>query len=74
MIQHRSHTVGDFNADSSHHEVIGFIVHQLASEYPNPPIPIEAVEEKIAIWRASGMYNDLSDEDWERSAFTSRPR
>ena len=53
--------------DYSEHEVITFIVHQLAAEYPHPPIPAVAVEARIASWRAGGMY-DLSEEAWANIA------
>jgi len=50
--------------DYSNHEVVSFIVHQLSREYPNPPIPAAAVDERIAAWRSNTMY-DLSSEAWE---------
>lgn len=53
--------------DYSEHEVITFIVHQLAAEYPHPPIPAAAVDARIASWRAGGMYN-LPDEAWANIA------
>lgn len=49
--------------DYSEHEVVTFIVLQLAKEYPRPPIPAEAVDARIALWRTKGMY-DLPDEAW----------
>ena len=51
--------------DFSGHEAITFIVIQLAKEYPNPPVPLEALESKVAHWQASGMYPELDDEAWE---------
>lgn len=48
------------------HEVIGFIVQQLGKEYPQPPVPAEAVEKKVTAWREGGMYPDLSDEAWRK--------
>src|SRR4051794_25588591 len=53
--------------DYSDHEVITFIVLQLAMEYPNPPIPAAAVGAGIAAWRAGGMYN-LPEEAWANIA------
>ena len=50
----------------SDHEVVGFIVQQLGREYPQPPVPVEAVEEKVAAWRQGGMYSDLSEDAWEK--------
>lgn len=50
--------------DYSNHEVVSFIVHQLSREYPNPPIPATAVDERIAAWRSNTMY-DLPSEAWE---------
>ncbi|MFG1819512.1 Z1 domain-containing protein [Kribbella sp. NPDC049174] len=50
----------------SDHEVIGFIVQQLGKEYPQPPVPVEAVEKKVDAWRKGGMYPDLSDEAWQK--------
>lgn len=49
--------------DYSKHEVITFIVHQLAAEHPHPPIPASVVDARIDLWRAGGMY-DLSEEAW----------
>lgn len=51
--------------DYSDHESITFIVHQLAKEFPMPPIPAAAVEARIEAWRQSGMY-DLTDEAWSQ--------
>lgn len=48
----------------SDHLVIDFIVLQLAKDYPNPPIPVEAVEARVADWRSNGMY-DLPDDAWD---------
>ena len=50
--------------DFSNHEVIGFVVQQLAKDFPKPPVPVEAVQAKVATWRASGMYADLPDDAW----------
>lgn len=50
----------------SDHEVIGFIVQQLAKDYPKPPVPIEAVQAKVATWRQSGMYADLPEDAWAK--------
>lgn len=52
--------------DYSNHEVIGFIVQQLAKDYPKPPVPAEAVAARVAQWRSSGMYDDLPDDAWEK--------
>ncbi|MEW9267815.1 Z1 domain-containing protein [Kineococcus endophyticus] len=49
--------------DYSDHEVITFIVQQLAKKHPNPPVPAAAVDAQIDVWRASGMY-DLPEEGW----------
>lgn len=51
----------------SDHEVIAFIVQQLAAKYPKPPVPAEAVDERVAFWRSSGMY-ELPDEAWNEIA------
>ena len=51
--------------DYSNHEVIGFVVQQLAKDFPKPPVPVEAVRARVAAFRASGMYADLSDDAWD---------
>lgn len=53
--------------DYSDHEIVTFIVHQLAKAFPTPPIPAPAVEERIATWRSTGMY-DLPDQAWDQIA------
>src|SRR4051794_38355331 len=50
--------------DYSGHEVISFIIFQLGKEFPNPPVPAEAVDARIQFWRDGGSY-DLPDEAWE---------
>ena len=52
--------------DYSNHEVIGFVVQQLAKDFPKPPVPTAAVQAKVATWRASGMYADLPDFAWSK--------
>lgn len=54
--------------DYNGHEVIAFIVQQLAAEYPNPPIPAEAVDGRIAWWREKGVYDDLPEDAWANIA------
>jgi Z1 domain len=50
--------------DFSDHEVISFIVQQLGKEFPNPPVPVEAVDARVDAWRQGDMY-DLPDEAWD---------
>jgi hypothetical protein len=50
-------------SDYSDHEVIAFIIQQLAKKYPNPPVPAAAVDAQIDFWRSGGMY-DLPEEGW----------
>lgn len=53
--------------DYSDHEVVSFIVQQLGKDFPNPPVPVEAVDSRVVAWREGGMY-DLPDDAWDAIA------
>lgn len=48
----------------SDHEVVKMILIQLEKEYPNPPVPVDAIDSSVEKWRTVPFYEDLTDADW----------
>lgn len=46
------------------HELVQMILLRLANRYPDPPIPIQAIHDDIEVFRSTGLYDELSPEDW----------
>lgn len=46
------------------HEVVQMVLLRLGKRFPEPPVPLQAVEEDVDRLRASGLFDDLTDDDW----------
>ena len=49
--------------DLKEHEVITFVLKRLSDKFPNPPVPVEAIDENVDFFRNAGLY-ELNDAEW----------